>query len=66
LCRSQACISRAPRQVAFLAFVVRPSFEAARPVLPATAAAVLANAERARMHWARCAASPPDDLFRLP
>jgi len=66
LCNSQACISRAPRQVAFLAFVVRPSFEAARPVLPATAAAVLANAERARMHWARCAASPPDDLFRLP
>jgi hypothetical protein len=66
MCRSQACIARALRQVAFLAFVVRPSFEAVRPVLPATAAAVLANAERARKHWARCAASPPADLFRLP
>ena len=53
-------------QVAFLAFVVRPAFEAVRPVLPETAAAVLANVELARKHWARCALDPPEDIFQVP
>ncbi|KAK9834015.1 hypothetical protein WJX81_002981 [Elliptochloris bilobata] len=53
-------------QVAFLAFVVRPAFEAARAVLPAAAATVLANAELARRHWSRCAAHPLDDMFQAP
>ena len=53
-------------QVAFLVCVVRPAFEAIRPVLPATAATVLANVELARRHWAHCAAHQPEDMFRAP